>query len=51
MVKQFGISTNKIYQEEYLKVAVLNRSTKGATIRSFGRAPSHSLPSAESQQK
>ena len=39
MLKQFGVSTNEIYQEDFLKVAVLNRSTKGAKISSFRRAP------------
>ena len=32
MLEQFGVSTNEIYQEDFLKVAVLNRSTKGATL-------------------
>ena len=32
MLKQFGVSTNEIYQEGFLKVPVLNRSTKGATL-------------------
>ena len=31
MLKQFGVSTNEIYQEDFLKVAILNGSTKGAT--------------------
>ena len=39
MLKQFGVSTNEIYQEGFLKVPVLNRSTKGAKISSFCRAP------------
>ena len=39
MLKQFGVSTNEIYQEGFLKVAVLNRSTKGAMVSSFRRAP------------
>ena len=39
MLKQFAVSTNEIYQEGFLKVAVLKRSTKGATIISFRRAP------------
>ena len=29
MLKQFGVSTNEIYQEGFLKVPVLNRSTEG----------------------
>ena len=32
MLKQFGVSSNEIYLEGFLKVAVLNRSTKGAKI-------------------
>ena len=34
----FGVSTNEIYQEDFLQVALLNRSTKGAKISSFRRA-------------
>ena len=30
MLKQLGVSTNEIYQESFLKVPVLNCSTKGA---------------------
>ena len=37
MIKQYGVSTNEIYQEDFLKVAVLKRSTKGANIGSFRR--------------
>ena len=32
MLKQFGVSTDEICQEDFLKVAVLTRSTKGAKI-------------------
>ena len=39
MLKQFEVSINEIYQEDFLKVTVLNYSTKGATIRSFRKAP------------
>ena len=39
MLKQFGVSTNEIYQEGFLKVYALSRSTKGAKIGSFRRAP------------
>ena len=39
MLKQFGVSPNEIYQEDFLQVALLNRSTKGATVTSFRRAP------------
>ena len=38
MLEQFGVSPNQIYQEDFLQVAVLNRSTKGATISSFRKA-------------
>ena len=38
-IKQFGVSPNEIYKEDFLKVPVLNRSTIGATISSFRRAP------------
>ena len=34
MLEQFGVSTNEIYQKDFLKLAVLNRSTKGATLQS-----------------
>ena len=34
MLIKFGVSTNEIYQEDFFKVAVLNRSTKGATLQS-----------------
>ena len=30
MLKQFGVSTNEIYQEDFLKVALSNPSTKAA---------------------
>ena len=32
MLKQFGVSTNEICQEVFLKVAVLTRYTKGADL-------------------
>ena len=35
MLKQFGVSTNEIYQKDFLKVAVLNYSTKGAKTSFF----------------
>ena len=56
MFKQFGVSTNEIYQEGFLKVHVLKRSTKGATLRKeqrpapFVEHPAHGLLSAESEQ-
>ena len=37
MLKQYGVSTNEIYQEDFLKVAILNHSAKGANIGSFRR--------------
>ena len=51
MLKQFGVSTNEICKEDFLKVAVLNRSTKGAKSASFVEHPVHKLVSAESKQK
>ena len=33
MLKQFGVSPNEIYQEDFLKGPVLNRSAKGATLQ------------------
>ena len=38
MLQQFGIRANEIYQQDFLKVADLNRSTKGAMTGSFRRA-------------
>ena len=37
-IKQFGVSLNEIYQEEFFKAPALNRSTKGAMGSSFRRA-------------
>ena len=39
MLKLYGVRTNEIYEEDFLKVAVLNCSMKGAMISSFHRAP------------
>ena len=39
MIKQFGVSTNEIHQEDSLKVPVSNRSTIGPTVSYFRRAP------------
>ena len=50
MLKQYGVNSNKIYQEDFLKVAVLKRSMKGATISSFVEYPVHSLLSAKSEK-
>ena len=38
MLKEFGLSPNEVYQEDFVHVVVLNRSTKGAKISSFRRA-------------
>ena len=51
MLKQLGVSTNKISQSHFLKVAFLNRSTKGAMIGFFRKAHFPNLLSAESEQK
>ena len=37
MLKQFRVRANEIYQLDFLKVAVLNRSTKAAMTDSFRR--------------
>ena len=37
MLKQFGVGNNEIYQEAFLKVAVINHSTEAAMIGSFLR--------------
>ena len=39
MLMKFGVSTNEIYQKDFLKVPALNRSAKGAKTSSFRRAP------------
>ena len=38
ILKQFGVRANKIYQSDFLRVAVLNYSTKGTMTGSFCRA-------------
>ena len=38
-LNQYRVRANEIYQEGFLKVPVLNRSTKGAMVSSFCRAP------------
>ena len=44
MDKQIALITNSSYQSDFLKIAVLNRSIKGAMISSFCREhPVHSL--------
>ena len=50
MLTQFGVSTNESYQESFLKVPLLNRSTKGATAAPFLDYPVHSVLSAESEK-
>ena len=39
MRKQSGISADETYQQDFLKAAVLNYSTKGAKACAFRRAP------------
>ena len=39
MFKQYRVSRNEIHKEDFLKVAVLNRSAKGVKFSSFPRAP------------
>ena len=51
MLKLYGVRTNEIYQEDFLKVAVLNCSTKGAMISSFHRAPCSLFPISRKQAK
>ena len=51
MLQQFGVSTNEIYQEVFLKVPVLNRTTNGARAAPFLDTPVFSLLSPESGQK
>ena len=51
MLKQFGVSTNEIYQEDFLKVAAWNRSRKEQRSAPFVEHPVHSLLSVESEQK
>ena len=48
MLKQFGVSANEIYQEGFLKVAVLNRLRKEQRSAPFVEYPVHSLQLAES---
>ena len=38
MFQQIAVNANEIHQEDFLKVAVLNRSTKEAMTGSFHRA-------------
>ena len=51
MLKQFGINTNEIYQECFLKIPVLNQSTKRATATTFLEHPFHSVLLPETEQK
>ena len=37
MLTQFGVSTNEIYQEDFLIVAILNLSMKAAMTEFFRR--------------
>ena len=43
MLEQFGVRANGIYQKDFLKVTILNRSTKGPMTGSFRRAHFHSV--------
>ena len=47
MLKQFGLSPNEIYQEDFLKVPVLNLYERSNPVGH----PVHSLLSAESKYK
>ena len=37
MLKQIGVTTNEIYQQDFLKITALNCSTKEVMISSFRR--------------
>ena len=50
MLEQFGVSIHEIPPEDFLEVAVLNRSTKGAKISSFRRAPCSKIKNEMLQQ-
>ena len=43
MLQQFGVRANGIYQEGFLKVTILNRSTTGPMTGSFRRTHFHSV--------
>ena len=51
MLKQYGVSSNEIYQEDFLKVAVLTALRKEQRSDPFVEYPVHSLLLAESEQK
>ena len=50
MLQEFGIRANEIYQQDFLKVADLNRSTKEQWPAPFVEQAFHGLLSAESEQ-
>ena len=50
MVQKVIVGTNKNHQEDFLKVAVLNRFTKRAISGFFVENTFHSFQSAESEQ-
>ena len=49
MLKQYGVRTNEIDKEDFLKVAILNQSKEERSP--FAEHPVNSLRSAESKQK
>ena len=51
MLKQFEVSTIEIYEKRFLKVPVLNRSTKAQWSAPFVEHPVFSLLSPQSEQK
>ena len=51
MLKQFKVSINEIYLEDFLKVTVLNHSSKEQQSDPFIKHPVHSLILAEKEQK
>ena len=48
--KQFGLSADKTYQQDFLKATVLHYSAKGARPAPFVEHSGHSLVSATSEQ-
>ena len=45
MLKEFGLSPNEVYQEDFVQVVVLNGSKKEANISSFRTASCSQPPS------
>ena len=50
MLKQYRVSTNEIYQEDFLIAPVLNRLRKEQRLAPFVEHPGHSFLSTERQQ-